>query len=188
MGNPQRLNDTEQLEILGLLEAVSTDPSAMRAARALAELMRHVNALGERIALELPDHHIARSLNRDRTLPPRGTAVALCWPLDQGAPGPGHPWGVGSLRSVPANAVGVVEASRDCERGLRRSSGAVLIQHFQCLGPDAADGSASRGANGTGSRHRDGVQTDRGHGLDYSSSWKPWCSDQDRRWRAGLGR
>jgi hypothetical protein len=65
MGNPQRLNDTEQLEILGLLEAVSTDPSAMRAARALAELMRHVNALGERIALELPDHHIARSLNRD---------------------------------------------------------------------------------------------------------------------------
>ena len=65
MGNPQRLNDTEQLEILGLLEAVSIDPSAVRAARALAELMRHVNALGERIALELPDHHIARSLNRD---------------------------------------------------------------------------------------------------------------------------
>jgi hypothetical protein len=65
MGNPQRMNDIEQLEILGLLEAVNTDPSAMRAARALAELMRHVNALGERIAVELPDHHIARSLNRD---------------------------------------------------------------------------------------------------------------------------
>jgi hypothetical protein len=29
----------------------------MRAARALAELMRHVNALGERIALELPDQN-----------------------------------------------------------------------------------------------------------------------------------
>ena len=41
MGDPQRLNDTEQLQILGLLEAASTDPSAMRAARALAELMRH---------------------------------------------------------------------------------------------------------------------------------------------------
>ena len=61
MGNPQRLNDTEQLEILGLLEAVSTDPSAVRAARALAELMRYVNALGERIALELPDRMAAAS-------------------------------------------------------------------------------------------------------------------------------
>ena len=57
MGDPQRLNDTEQLEILGLLEAASTDPSAMRAARALAELMRHLQALGERIALELPDQN-----------------------------------------------------------------------------------------------------------------------------------
>jgi hypothetical protein len=55
MGSPQRLNDTEQLEILGLLKAASTDPSAMRAARALAELMHHLHALGERIALELPD-------------------------------------------------------------------------------------------------------------------------------------
>jgi hypothetical protein len=57
MGDPQRLNDTEQLEILGLLEAASTDPSAMRAARALAELMHHLHALGERIALELPDQN-----------------------------------------------------------------------------------------------------------------------------------
>jgi hypothetical protein len=57
MSDPQRLNDTEQLEILGLLEAVSTDPSAMRAARALAELMGHLHALGERIALELPDQN-----------------------------------------------------------------------------------------------------------------------------------
>jgi hypothetical protein len=55
MDDPQRLNDTEQLKILGLLEAASTDPSAMRAARALAELMRHLQALAERIALELPD-------------------------------------------------------------------------------------------------------------------------------------
>jgi hypothetical protein len=57
MGDPQRLNDAEQLEILGLLEAVSTDPSAMRAARALAELMHHLHALGERIAFELPDQN-----------------------------------------------------------------------------------------------------------------------------------
>jgi hypothetical protein len=57
MGDPQRLNDTEQLQILGLLEAASTGPSAMRAARALADLMRHLQALGERIALELPDQN-----------------------------------------------------------------------------------------------------------------------------------
>jgi hypothetical protein len=40
MGDPQRLTDIEQLEILGLLEAASSDRSAVRAARALAELMR----------------------------------------------------------------------------------------------------------------------------------------------------
>jgi hypothetical protein len=51
----QALSDTEQLEILALLEAVSTERSAMRAARALAELMRHVHDLGQRIAAELPD-------------------------------------------------------------------------------------------------------------------------------------
>ena len=55
MGDPQRLTDIEQLEILGLLEAASTERSAVRAARALAELMRHLNALGQRIAGELPD-------------------------------------------------------------------------------------------------------------------------------------
>jgi hypothetical protein len=55
MGDPQRLNDTEQLKILGLLEAASTDPSAMRAARALAELMGHLHGLGQRIAGELSD-------------------------------------------------------------------------------------------------------------------------------------
>ena len=53
MDNSQRLSDTEQLEILALLEAVSTECSAMRAARALAELMQHLHALGERIAGEL---------------------------------------------------------------------------------------------------------------------------------------
>jgi len=57
MGNPQRLNDTEQLEILGLLDGACTDPSAVRAARALAELMRYLHALGKRIALELPDQN-----------------------------------------------------------------------------------------------------------------------------------
>ena len=55
MGEPQRLDDSEQLEILALLEAASTERSAMRAARALAELMRHLHALGQRIAGELPD-------------------------------------------------------------------------------------------------------------------------------------
>jgi hypothetical protein len=57
MDDPQRLNNTEQLQVLDLLEAASTDPSAMHAARALAELMRHLHALGERIALELPDQN-----------------------------------------------------------------------------------------------------------------------------------
>ena len=55
MGNPQRLTDTEQLEILALLEAASTEDSAMRAACALADLMRHLHTLGRRIAVELPD-------------------------------------------------------------------------------------------------------------------------------------
>jgi len=58
MGSPQRLDDTEQLEILALLEAASTEHSAMRAARALAELMRHLHALGQRIAGELPDQDL----------------------------------------------------------------------------------------------------------------------------------
>ena len=53
------LSDIEQLQILALLEAVSTDRSAMRAARALAELMGRLHGLGQRIAGELPD------LNRD---------------------------------------------------------------------------------------------------------------------------
>jgi hypothetical protein len=55
MGEPQRLSDTEQLQILALLEAVNTEPSAMRAARALAELMRRLQLLGERVAGELSD-------------------------------------------------------------------------------------------------------------------------------------
>jgi hypothetical protein len=55
MADHQRLTNTEQLEVLTLLEAASTEPSAMRAARALAELMRHLHALGQRIAVELPD-------------------------------------------------------------------------------------------------------------------------------------
>jgi hypothetical protein len=55
MGEPQRLTDTEQLQILSLIEAVNTEPSAMRAARALAELMRRLHVLGERVAGELAD-------------------------------------------------------------------------------------------------------------------------------------
>jgi hypothetical protein len=55
MGDRQRLTDSEQLAILTLLEAASTEPSAMGAARALAELMGHLHALGQRIAVELPD-------------------------------------------------------------------------------------------------------------------------------------
>jgi hypothetical protein len=57
VGDPQRLSDNEQLEILALLEAVSTEPSAMRAARALAELMAHLHGLGQRIAGELPNQN-----------------------------------------------------------------------------------------------------------------------------------
>ena len=53
--DPQRLSDSEQLEILALLEAASSERSAMRAARALAELMGHLHGLGQRIAGELPD-------------------------------------------------------------------------------------------------------------------------------------
>jgi hypothetical protein len=56
VGDPQRLSNSEQLEILALLEAVSTERSAMRAARALAELMDHLHRLGQRIAGELPNH------------------------------------------------------------------------------------------------------------------------------------
>ena len=51
----QRLSDSEQLEILALLEVVSTESSAMAAARALAELMGHLHGLGQRIAGELSD-------------------------------------------------------------------------------------------------------------------------------------
>jgi hypothetical protein len=55
IGESQRLSDAEQLAILALLEAASTEDSAMCAARALAELMRHLHVLGQRIAGELPD-------------------------------------------------------------------------------------------------------------------------------------
>jgi hypothetical protein len=55
MGYPRRLTNTEQLEMLALLEAASTEHSALHAARALAELIRHLHALGLRIAVELPD-------------------------------------------------------------------------------------------------------------------------------------
>jgi hypothetical protein len=64
MGEPQRLSDTEQLQILALIEAVNTEHSTMRAARALAELMRHLHVLGERIAGELSDQD--RDLKADR--------------------------------------------------------------------------------------------------------------------------
>jgi DNA repair protein RadC len=64
VGDPRRLSDNEQLQILALLEAVSTDRSAMRAARALAELMGHLHGLGQRIAGELSD--------QDRDIKPAG--------------------------------------------------------------------------------------------------------------------
>jgi predicted metal-dependent enzyme (double-stranded beta helix superfamily) len=64
MDDPQRLTDTEQLEILTLLEAASTERSALRAAHALAELIRHLNALGQRIASELPDQYRDGKLSR----------------------------------------------------------------------------------------------------------------------------
>ncbi len=55
MDDGQRLDDTEQLKILGLLETANTERSPLRAARALAELMGHLHVLGQRIAGELPD-------------------------------------------------------------------------------------------------------------------------------------
>ena len=58
MGEPQRLSNIEQLQILALIEAVNTEPSAMRAARALAELMRRLHVLGERVAGELSDQDL----------------------------------------------------------------------------------------------------------------------------------
>ena len=54
-GESPRLSDSEQLEILALLEAATTEQSAVRAARALAELMGHLHVLGQRIAAELPN-------------------------------------------------------------------------------------------------------------------------------------
>lgn len=54
-GESQRLSHPEQLEVLALLEAATTEHSAMRAARALAELMGRLHILGQRIAGELPD-------------------------------------------------------------------------------------------------------------------------------------
>jgi hypothetical protein len=59
MDDGQRLDDTEQLKILGLLETANTERSPLRAARALAELMRLLSDLGQRIAGELPgrDHN-----------------------------------------------------------------------------------------------------------------------------------
>jgi hypothetical protein len=64
MGDSQRLSDTEQLEILALLDAASTERSAMGAARALAQLIGHLHALGQRIAGGPADqdrHHIKRA-------------------------------------------------------------------------------------------------------------------------------
>jgi hypothetical protein len=62
VGDPQRLSDNEQLEILALLEAVSSERSAIRAARALAQLMARLHGLGQRIAGELAD--LNRDINR----------------------------------------------------------------------------------------------------------------------------
>jgi hypothetical protein len=64
MSDSQRLSDAEQLEILALLDVVSTERSAMGAARALAQLIGHLHALGQRIAGELAD--------QDRDIKPAG--------------------------------------------------------------------------------------------------------------------
>ena len=64
MGEPHRLSDTEQRQILALIEAINTEHSTMRAAQALAELMRHLQVLGERIAGALSDQD--RDLKADR--------------------------------------------------------------------------------------------------------------------------
>ena len=64
MGEPHRLSDTEQRQILALIKAINTEHSTMRAAQALAELMRHPQVLGERIAGALSDQD--RDLKADR--------------------------------------------------------------------------------------------------------------------------
>jgi hypothetical protein len=71
MDDRQRLSDTEQLQILALLEAVNTEHSALRATRALAQLMRHLHVVGERIAGELsnPDRAL-KAVRRERGGPP----------------------------------------------------------------------------------------------------------------------
>jgi hypothetical protein len=85
IGESQRLSDAEQLDILALLEASSTDDSAMRAARALAELMRHLHVLGQRIAGELPD--------QDRNPHTRRVAVTTSsQPIDGGDVGGTAGW------------------------------------------------------------------------------------------------
>ena len=61
MGDSQRLSDTEQLEILALLETVSTERSAMRAARALAELMVISTVWGNASPLSCPARTAASS-------------------------------------------------------------------------------------------------------------------------------
>ena len=66
MGGPQRLTDTEQLEILALLKAASTEDSAMRAARALADLMRHLHALGDASSWSCPTRTATASQPGDR--------------------------------------------------------------------------------------------------------------------------
>ena len=79
MGDSQRLSDNEQLELLALLETVSTERSAIGAARVLAELMDHLHALGQRIAGELPDqsrHRVSQALMQSPAVVPAGRAGA----------------------------------------------------------------------------------------------------------------
>ena len=73
VGDPRRLSDNEQLQILALLEAVSTERSAMRAARALAELMGHLHGSGatyrRRAVRPGPRHQASQALVRSPALP-----------------------------------------------------------------------------------------------------------------------
>ena len=55
MGDPPTTPTTSNSEAVALLEAVSTERSAICAAGALAQLLARLHGLGQRIAAELAD-------------------------------------------------------------------------------------------------------------------------------------
>jgi hypothetical protein len=55
MGEPQRLTDTEQLQMVAMIEAANSDLLPCGPPVPGAELMRRLYVLGERIAGELVD-------------------------------------------------------------------------------------------------------------------------------------